>query len=244
MKGIMKVNAKSREEVGKKIARKLRKEGEIPAIIYGGGIKSIPISIKVDDVMEILKSEKGENTILRITRDKKIVDAMLKELQYDYLSDNIIHADFIRIDMEKPIEVNIPIVIKGESIAVKIEEGIFDFVTRELKIRCLPNDIIKEIEVDVSNLHIGNSIKVGEIEFGEDIMLLSDPDTVICSVSTKRVEIEEEVEEEVEEVEGEGVEKEEGKEKEEGVEKGEGKEKGEGEEVKKGEKKGEKKGKR
>ena len=215
MKGTMKINAKSREEVGKKIARKLRKEGEIPAIIYGGGIKSIPISIKVNDVMKILKTEKGENTILRITRDKKVIDAMIKELQYDYLSDNIIHADFIRIDLEKPIEVNIPIVIRGESIGVKVEEGIFDFVTRELKIRCLPNDIIKEIEVDVSNLHIGNSIKVGEIEFGEEIMLLSDLDTVICSVSTKRVEVEEEVEEEVE---GEGVEKEEGKEKEEGEE--------------------------
>jgi large subunit ribosomal protein L25 len=198
MKGIMKINAKTREEVGKKIAKKIRKEGEIPAIIYGGGIESIPITIKLDDIKEILKSEKGENTILKIIRDKKIIDAMLKDIQYDYLSDNIIHADFFRIDMEKLIEVEIPVVIKGEAIGVKVEEGIFDFVTRELRVRSLPADIPKEIEVDVSDLHIGHSIKVGE-----GIALFSDPDTVICSVSTKVVEKEEVVEEEVEEVVGE-----------------------------------------
>lgn len=217
MKGVMKINAKTREEVGKKIAKKIRKEGEIPAIIYGGGIESIPITMKLDDIKEILKSRKGENTILKITRDKKIVDAMLKDLQYDYLSDNIIHADFIRIDMEKLIEVDIPVVIKGESIGVQMEEGIFDFVTRELKIRSLPADIPKEIEVDVSDLHIGHSIKVENIKVGEGIVLFSDPDTVICSVSTKVVEKEEVVEEEVEEaveeeVAGEEAGKEEGKE--------------------------------
>ncbi len=217
MKGVMKINAKTREEVGKKIARKIRKEGEIPAIIYGGGIESIPITMKLDDIKEILKSRKGENTILKITRDKKIVDAMLKDLQYDYLSDNIIHADFIRIDMEKLIEVDIPIVIKGESIGVQMEEGIFDFVTRELRIRSLPADIPKEIEVDISDLHIGHSIKVENIKVGEGIVLFSDPDTVICSVSTKVVEKEEVVEEEVEEaveeeVAGEEAGKEEGKE--------------------------------
>jgi large subunit ribosomal protein L25 len=217
MKGIIKINAKSREEVGKKIAKKIRKEGEIPAIIYGGGIESIPITMKLDDIKEILKSEKGENTILKITRDKKIVDAMLKDIQYDYLSDNIIHADFIRINMEKLIEVDIPVVIKGESIGVKVEEGIFDFVTRELRIRSLPADIPKEIEVDISDLHIGHSIKVGNIKVGEGIALFSDPDTVICSVSTKVAEKEEVVEEEVEEVveeevAGDDVEKEEGKE--------------------------------
>jgi len=217
MKGVMKINAKSREEVGKKIAKKIRKEGEIPAIIYGCGIKSIPITIKLDDIKEILKAEKGENTILKITRDKKIIDAMLKDFQYDYLSDNIIHADFIRIDMEKLIEVDIPVVIKGESIGVQMEEGIFDFVTRELKIRSLPADIPKEIEVDVSDLHIGHSIKVENIKVGEGIVLFSDPDTVICSVSTKVVEKEEVAEEEVEEaveeeVAGEEAGKEEGKE--------------------------------
>lgn len=205
MKDVMKINAKTREEVGKKIAKKIRKEDEIPAIIYGGGIESIPITIKLDDIKEILKSEKGENTILKITRDKKIIDAMLKDIQYDYLSDNIIHADFIRIDMEKLIEVDIPIIIKGESIGVKVEEGIFDFVTRELRIRSIPADIPKGIEVDVSDLHIGHSIKVGDIKIGEGIALFSDPDTVICSVSTKVVEKEEVVEEEVEEADGEEV---------------------------------------
>ena len=198
----MTIKAESRKEVGKKIAKKIRKQGKVPAIIYGGERESIPISILMTDLKEILKSEKKGNTILRIHRDNIQVDAMLKEIQYDYLSDNIIHVDFIRVDLNKPIVVSVPIVIKGESIGVKVEDGIFDFVTREVKLSCIPAKIPKEIEVDVSELHIGHSIKVESLQFGEDIQLISDPSSVICSVTVKgKVEevVEEVVEEEAEE---------------------------------------------
>ena len=209
MKNFMSIKAESRKGVGKKIAKQIRKEGKIPAIIYGGEKEAIPISIQLSDIKEILKSEKGENTILRIHRDDIKVDAMLKEIQYDYLSDNIIHADFIRLDHKKAITVSIPIVCKGEPIGVKVEDGIFDFVTREIKISCLPDLIPKEIEVDVSELHTGHSIKADSLVFGEEITLVSDPSSVICSVSTKG-KIEEIVEEEeVEEAEEEAAEKEE-----------------------------------
>lgn len=200
MQNIMNVNAESRKEVGKKISKKLRNQGKIPAIIYGGDRESIPISLLLSDLKLILKAEMGENTILRIHRDDIKVDAMLKKIQHDYLSEKIIHADFIRIDLTKPIEVNVPVVIKGESVGIKLEEGIFDFVNRELKILSVPDKIPKEIEVDISDLHVGHSIKVEELELAEDIEFLSDPQTVICSVSAKgMVEEEEVVEEEVEE---------------------------------------------
>lgn len=208
MENIMNVNAESRQEVGKKISKKLRKDGRVPAIIYGGEKESIPISLLLSDVKQILKARMGENTILRIHRDDLKVDAMLKQIQYDYLSDSIIHVDFIRIDLTKPIEVKVPVEISGESIGVRLEDGVFDFVNRELKIWSIPDKIPRAIEVDVTDLHVGHSIKVDDLNLGEEIEFLSDPQTVICSVSVKgMVEeevVEEEVEEEIEGEEGEG----------------------------------------
>jgi large subunit ribosomal protein L25 len=220
MENIMSVNAESRAKSGKEYAKKLRNMGKVPAIIYGGGKESIPISLSLNDVKSILKSEKGENTILRIHRDDIKVDAMLKDIQYDYLSDNVIHVDFIRIDLTKPIEIFVPVLIKGESIGVKMEDGIFDFITRELKVRCMPDKIPTAIELDVSDLHLGNSIRVEELEIEKDVRFLSDPKTVICSVSAKGMMeeevVEEEAEEEVEVAEGEAAEKEEKKEEKDG----------------------------
>jgi large subunit ribosomal protein L25 len=199
MENFMRINAESREGVGKRVAKQLRRQGKIPAIIYGEKKESIPISIDLLDLKTILKTEKGENTVLKIHRDNIEVDAMLKEVQYDYLSDHIIHADFLRLDLDKPITTSVPIVTKGEPIGVKLEDGIFDFITREIQVKCLATKIPKEFEVEISGLHIGNSIKIEDLEMGEGIQLLSDPHRVICAVISKvkaAVEEEAEVEEE------------------------------------------------
>ncbi|MCP5051478.1 MAG: 50S ribosomal protein L25, partial [bacterium] len=173
------------------------------AIIYGDKKDSIPISLVLGDIKEILKTEKGENAVLRIHRDDIQVDAMLKELQYDYLSDNIIHADFLRIDLEKPVLASVPINVQGVAIGVRMEDGIFDFMTRELKVRSLPLKIPKEFTVDVTDLHAGSSIKVNDLDLGDDIELMIDSHTVVCAVSSKAleevVEEEEGIEEGVEE---------------------------------------------
>jgi large subunit ribosomal protein L25 len=202
MEEFMNIKAESRHETGKKIAKKLRKEGKIPAIIYGAKKESIPISLLVQDVKAILKMEKGENTVLKIQRDDIEVDAMLKEIQYDYLSDNIIHVDFLRIDLNKEVFANVPVTIKGEAIGVKVDDGIFDFMTREIRIKSLPAKIPTEFILDVSHLHSGHSIKIEDMDVGEDIQILSDPNTVICAVTSK-VRIEEVEEEEVPVEEGE-----------------------------------------
>jgi large subunit ribosomal protein L25 len=208
MENLLRVKAESRKEVGKKFARRLRREGKIPAIIYGEKKESIPITLLLNDVKNILKSEKGENTILRFQRDDIEVDAMLKETQYDYLSDNIIHADFIRIDLDKAVTVSVPVATKGEAIGVRVEDGIFDFMTREVKVKCLAANIPKEFEVDIDELHSGSSIKAEDLDIPEGIQLLSDPNTVICAVNAKgKAEEEVEVEVEAEEEEGAAVEK-------------------------------------
>ncbi len=202
MSNIIAMNAESRDEVGKQVAKRIRKENKIPAIIYGEKKDSIPISIEMADIKKIMKSEMGENTILRIKRDKIEVDAMLKDIQYDYLSDKIIHADFIRIDLKKKIEVSVPIVLIGEPIGVRMEDGILDQVNREVDLRCLPHKIPSKIEINVEDLHIGHSLKFEIIELEEDVELVSSPTRVICAVQVKGA-VEEEVEEEEELEEGE-----------------------------------------
>lgn len=215
MENFISIKAESREEVGKRISKQLRRQGKIPAIIYGEKKESIPISISLIELKRILKAEKGENTVLKIHRDNIEVDAMLKELQYDYLSDHVIHADFLRIDLDKPITVLVPIEHKGEPIGVKLEDGIFDFVTRELHVKCLATKIPKEIVVDVSGLHAGHSLKVEDLELGEEVQLISDPNRVICAVTVKTKEaIAEEVEAEEEAAESTGEEPETKKEEE------------------------------
>jgi large subunit ribosomal protein L25 len=185
MENVMTLKAESRNEVGKKIAKKLRREGRIPAIIYGEHKESIPISIAAADLKTILKSETGENTVLRIHRDDVQVDAMLKELQYDHLSDHIIHADLIRIDLNKRVTVNVPVRITGVPVGVKTEGGFFDFMTREIRLRCLPTQIAKEFVLDVTGLHAGQSIKAEDIEMPEGSRLLTDAHAVVCSVEAK-----------------------------------------------------------
>lgn len=199
MENVMRIKAESREGVGKRVAKQLRRQGKIPAIIYGEKKESIPISIDLLDLKTILKAEKGENTVLKIHRDNIEVDAMLKEIQYDYLSDHIIHADFLRLNLDKPITAWVPIVAKGEPIGVKLEDGIFEFISRDIQVKCLATKIPKEIVVETSGLHAGHSIKAEDLEVVEEIQLISDPHRVICAVTSKvkaATEEEAEVEEE------------------------------------------------
>ncbi|MDY0296155.1 MAG: 50S ribosomal protein L25 [Acidobacteriota bacterium] len=188
MQDIIAIKAEPREKVGKSIAKKLRNSGRVPAIIYGGNKESIPISINQEDLKSILKSDKGINSLLRIQREAVVVDAMLKEIQYDYLQDTPIHVDFIRIDPKRPVVVSVPVRISGEAIGVKEEDGVFDFMTRTLELRCLPDRIPREITVDVSQLHAGHSIKVEDLKFADEIEMLSDTRSVICAVSAKITE--------------------------------------------------------
>jgi large subunit ribosomal protein L25 len=203
MENLITINAELREEISKKTCKNLRAQGKIPAIVYGITSESIPISVDLGDIKNIMKSEKKENSILRILQSNKSkFDAMIKEIQYDYLSDHIIHIDFIRIDVTKPVEVEVPVVLFGEAIGVKTEDGLLEFINREVHVRCLPTRIPKEIRVDVSSLHIGQSIKVETLAKTDDYQLISPANTVICAVAAKAKEEVVEVAEVAEVVEG------------------------------------------
>jgi len=182
------IQAEARHEVSKKLNKALRRSKKIPAIIYGGREESLPIAISQDDMKRIFKSEKKENTLLSIQREKSSVDAMLKDIQNDPLTDQIVHVDFLRVDVNQPVTVNVPIHVAGDSYGVKNEDGFFEFVNREVRIQCLPAAIPKEIVIDITNLHVNQSIKYSDLKLAEGIRCISDPHLVICMVVGKGAE--------------------------------------------------------
>lgn len=193
------VKTKQREQLGGKASRRLRKEGNVPAVLYGSNMKSVPLVLNKKDIIQILKSESGENTIFKVSFDSKSHNVMIKEMQIDPLTDELIHVDLVQITMNKAIQVSVPIELTGEAVGEKSEGGFVDFVTREVEVECLPQKIPEQIEVDVSDLHINQSIRLEDITPPQGVKFLEDPQTVIVNVGipTEEEEVEEIPEEEV-----------------------------------------------
>jgi len=188
MQSVITLNAEPREKSGKNICKKYRKEKKIPAIIYGEHKENVMALVDLAEVKRVLKSEMGENAILELALGKTKENAMIKKLQLDYLQRDIIHIDFIRVDLDRPVEVDVHIVLQGEPIGVKQEGGLFEFPTRTVTVRCLPLKIPHEIKVDVSNLHAGHSIKVSDLEKIEGVEYVTPANTVICLVARETEE--------------------------------------------------------
>ena len=225
-----KIKANKREIFGKNAARRLRREGMIPAVIYGARDVTVSLDLKKQEIFNILRAETGENTIFQISFDSEMKDAMIKEIQRDPVTDEILHADFIQIIMDKTVRISVPVLPVGEAVGVKTEGGFVDLMTREVELECLPKDIPENIEVDISDLHLHQSLKVEDIAPIEGVEILSAPDAILVLVEAPSKEEEIEVVEEEEEIISEGEEPEVIK-----------KEKAEGEEKKGEEKTGEEK---
>lgn len=185
MEAIINIEAEKRSGKGKQDAKRLRKSGLVPAVVYGGKDQVVNLAIDVNAIRQIIRSEHGENSILRLKYDKTSTDAMVKEIQLDYLSENIVHVDLIRIDLKKTIDVSVPIVLTGEPVGVKLEDGMLEFLTREIEVRCLPGLIPREISLDISGLHAGQSIKLENLELPEGVKPITPAHTVICMVAAK-----------------------------------------------------------
>jgi large subunit ribosomal protein L25 len=195
-----KIKAEKRDIFGKNASRRLRREGMIPAVLYGGGSSNVPLTLKKQDVFMILRSDTGENTVFQVSFDSEIRDVMIKELQRDSVTDEILHADFVHIAMDKAIRVSVPLVSVGEAVGVKAEGGFIDFVTREVEVECLPKDIPEHIEIDISGLHLRQSLKAEDITLSEGVKLITSSDTILVMIEVPLKEEEIEVEEEEEEV--------------------------------------------
>ena len=182
------IKAEKRDAFGKNASRRLRRQGRIPAILYGEGTANTPLVLDKKDVIMILKSDSGENTIFKVTYDSKSQDAMFKDLQIDSASDELVHADLIHISMHKAIRVSVPLELEGDPIGVKTEGGFVDFMTREVEIECLPKDIPEQIMIDISGLHLHQSLKVGDIVAPEGVKLIDDPALIVVVIAVPHKE--------------------------------------------------------
>ncbi|MBS3818288.1 50S ribosomal protein L25 [bacterium] len=193
------VKSEQRDKLGTNAARRLRKEGKVPANLYGPNRKSTPLTLKKKDIIQILKSESGENTIFKVSFDSTTQNVMIKEVQIDPLTDELIHVDLVQIAMNKLVQVSVPVELSGEAVGEKSEGGFVDFVSRELNIECLPQNIPEQIGVDVSDLHINQSIRLEDLTPPQGVKFIDDPQTVIVNVGmpTEEEEVEEIPEEEV-----------------------------------------------
>ncbi|MFQ6069548.1 MAG: 50S ribosomal protein L25 [Candidatus Aminicenantales bacterium] len=195
----VKIKGKKREIFGKNACHRLRNEGKVPAILYGHETSSVPLIVEKKDIIRILKSESGENTIFSLSWDGENRDVMIKEIQISPNTDEILHVDLIQILEHKTIRVFVPVVPVGEAVGVKSEGGFVELITRELEIECLPKNIPEQIEADISRLHVHQSLKVGDLTPLEGVEILADKETVIALIDVPHKEevFEEEKEEEV-----------------------------------------------
>jgi len=182
------IQSQRRDAFGKNASYRIRRTGKIPAILYGEGLENVPLVLDKTDVIKILKSESGLNTLFRIAFGDEERDVMIKDLQIDPTSDELLHADLIHIAMDKVIRVNVPVELVGEAIGVKTEGGFVDFMTRELVVECLPARIPDHLVADISGLHLHQSLKVADIPLPEGLRLITDPGAVIALVQVPHEE--------------------------------------------------------
>ena len=158
------LKASPRTSVGKGSARRTRRDGSSPAVVYGPEIEPLPIAVEERAFRAAVKTAAGGSTIISLDVDGKRNKVVVREIQRDPVTDKITHLDFHAISMTKPLHISIPIHLVGTARGVKTDGGIMQTTMRELEISCLPSDIPEYVEVDVTDLGIGDSIHVRDME--------------------------------------------------------------------------------
>lgn len=203
------LGAESREVRGKNHVRRVRRAGRVPAVVYGGDTREgRPVSVDPKELLRILHSESGVNTLIELALDGGKADRVLvKEFQLDPISSELLHVDFYRLAMDRAITVTVPVSLAGEAVGVKQQGGLVDFVTREVQVECMPSEIPEHIEVDVTELRVGDGVRLRDRVEGVAWTPVSDPDTLLVHVLPPKVDESAEAEGEAEGGEGETEEK-------------------------------------
>src|SRR5919109_3371367 len=178
-----------RNQSGKGVARKIRAQGMIPAVLYGSG-ENIPLTLQPKELLKIPAS--GENTIFRLEIDGELGgerQAIVRDLQRDPLKETLLHADLYRISMDVEITVSVPIVLQGMSREVSDVGGVIDQLLHEIEIQCLPGLIPHELTIDVAHLGIGEVLHVRDLPIPPRIQILAAADEVVASVSVRGEEV-------------------------------------------------------
>ncbi len=189
------VEGAPRSTRGKNEARRLRQTGKVPAVLYGGKGQSITLAVNAKQVAAILRSESGHNTLFQVDLGGKHEPAILKDWLVDPVSGKLLHVDLLRVAMDVRMRVKVPVHTFGEPAGVKVQGGVFEVVTREVEVECLPADIPTEFRVDVSGLMLNAQLRASELPIDTTkIKLITEPERVLAHVVTLKVEEEKPVE--------------------------------------------------
>src|SRR5438270_4119827 len=183
------LEAQPREAGTKNDARRVRRDGKIPAVMYGAGRDSLSISVDPRVVTRILNSETGHNTIFDLTLNGEKTKAMIVDWQYEPIKGKLLHIDLKRIALDKVLRVSVPIFLVGESAGVKQEGGIMEQMLREVEVECLPGDIPTHFDADVSHLTFGKVLRVSELPHSDKIKFLTDPNQPVAHVTAVKEEV-------------------------------------------------------
>ena len=185
------LDAVRRGQFGKNESGRLRREGRIPAVLYGEASKTESIAVDPKALLRILRSQSGVNTLIALKLEGAAETRVLvKEYQVHPVDHHLLHADFYRVAMDKVLRVSIPVHLTGEAKGVKAEGGILDFVNREIEVECLPANIPEHITIDVSELALHDGVRVRDLPTDAKWKAVSDGDMLIVHVVTLKVEAE------------------------------------------------------
>ncbi|OHE58626.1 MAG: hypothetical protein A2Z47_11585 [Thermodesulfovibrio sp. RBG_19FT_COMBO_42_12] len=182
------INAEKREEFGKGASRSLRRKNMIPAVIYRGG-ESLPLKFSKKELAQFINTTAGAQVMVNLQfADGESRLAFMKDYQVDPVKGELLHADFFEVSLTEEVKVTVHITAIGDSIGVKRDGGILQYLLREIEVECLPDKIPGHIETDISGLEIGQSVRVSDLKVGEGIKILSNPEEVIVNVIAPAVE--------------------------------------------------------
>ena len=185
------LSAVLREEIGKSMVKRLRAQDKVPAVVYKRGKETISIKLSKRELVDVLHTSRGENALITLklknqgkTQPKTVI---MKDIQHEPLNGGILHVDFNEVSLAEKITVNVPIVTKGESIGVK-EEGMLEHALWEVEIECLPSEIPENIEVDITELGIGDAVHVRDLILPKGIRVITDSQQSVLSVEPPTAE--------------------------------------------------------
>jgi len=182
------VEADARSKRGKNEARRLRATGKIPAVLYGGKGDAITLALNARQLSAIFRSESGHNTLFQVDLSGKHEPAILKDWLVDPITGKLLHVDLLRVAMDVRMRVKVPVHTFGEPAGVKQQGGVYEIVTREVEIECLPAEIPTEFKADVSGLMMGQQLRASDLAIPSNMKLLTDADRVLAHVVALRVE--------------------------------------------------------
>src|SRR6201993_4698302 len=183
------LEAQPRQAGTKNDAKRVRRDGKIPAVVYGAGKDSLSISVDPRVVTRILNSETGHNTIVNLAMNGEKTKPMIFDWQYEPIKGRLLHIDLKRIALDKMLTVHVPIFLVGEAAGVKQEGGIMEQMLREVEIECLPGDIPSHIDADVSQLTFGKVLRVSDLPHSEKLKFLTDENQPVAHVTSVKEEV-------------------------------------------------------